>query len=167
MTHIEKNEYYHIIHEVLKSDEFQKRKQYCHHGNITVYEHSLRVSKLSYVMAKKLKKDYKTAALAGLLHDFYYHPWQENRTKEKFFQAHGFTHAKEARLNAYSFFPELMNDRIEDAILKHMFPLNKGVPRYVESWIVTLADKYISCEVFKHPKTLPSLIGFKKKERKI
>ncbi len=29
----------------------------------------------------------------------------------------------------------------EDIILKHMFPLNIDIPKYRESWIVTVADK--------------------------
>ena len=32
--------------------------------------------------------------------------------------------------------------REQDAILKHMWPLYPGVPRYKESYAVTMADKY-------------------------
>ena len=62
------------IADLLKKEEFQKRKYYPHHGKISVYEHSLAVSKLSYDIAKKLKLDYKSAAIGGLLHDFYPNP---------------------------------------------------------------------------------------------
>ena len=51
MTLEEKEEYYSIIYEILENDEFQKRKQYKHHGNISVYEHSLAVSKYAYIVA--------------------------------------------------------------------------------------------------------------------
>lgn len=163
MTLMEKNEFYEIINPILNSSEFQKRKNYKHHGKISVYDHSLRVSKVAYIIAKKLKKDYKSAAIAGLLHDFYYNDWHSKTEKEKFFKQHGFTHANESLLNSRIYFPELLNERIENAILRHMFPLNKIPPKYIESWIITVSDKYVSLEVFKNPKELPSLIGLKRK----
>ena len=162
MSYQDKIEYYNIVYEILKSEEFQKRRQYKHHGNISVYDHSIRVSKLSYIVAKKLNKDYKSAAIGGLLHDFYYKPWQENKIKCPFFQKHGFVHAKQARDNSYKYFLELMNDKLDDIILRHMFPLNKIPPKYVESWIVTVADKYVSLEVFKDLKKMPMLLGIGK-----
>lgn len=35
-----------------------------------------------------------------------------------------------------------ISDREADAILKHMWPLYPGMPKYKESYAVTLADKY-------------------------
>lgn len=157
-------EYYEIIHEILQSDEFQKRKQYKHHGDISVYDHSLAVSKLAYILAKKMNKDYKSAAIGGLLHDFYDKPWQENIEKKPLLQKHGFVHAKEAMINANKYFPNLMNEKINNIILRHMFPLNKIPPKYIESWLVSMADKYISLEVFLHPKSLPLLLGIVRKK---
>ena len=43
-----------------------------------------------------------------------------------------------------------------------MFPLNKIPPRYAESWIVNLCDKYVSLEVIKEPTKIPMLLGIKK-----
>lgn len=160
-----KEEYYEIVHDILKNEEFQKRKTYKHHGNITVYDHCLAVSKVSYILAKKLNKDYRSAAIGGLLHDFYDKPWQEDTSKKPFFQKHGFVHAKQAMLNANKYFPNLMNEKINNIIIRHMFPLNKIPPKYIESWIVTLADKYISLEVFLQPTKLPMLLGFYKKQK--
>lgn len=57
-----------------------------------------------------------------------------------------------------------MNEKIEDIILRHMFPLNIRPPRYLESWIVTLSDKYVSMEVIKDVKHLHHYVGIKKKE---
>lgn len=165
MTCIDKREYYEIIYDILKNDEFQKRKTYKHHGNVSVYDHSLAVSKISYCIAKKLNLDYKSAAIGGLLHDFYSEPWNTKPKAQKLSQAHGFTHAKEALENSHKYFPELMNEKIDNIILRHMFPLNKVPPKYKESWVITIADKYVSCEVFKNPKILPSLIGIRKKPR--
>ena len=156
-------EYYKIVKEILEHPEFIKRKNFKHHSNISVYDHCLAVSKLSYKIARRMKLDYKSAAIGGLLHDFYTKPWQENKEKSKFLEQHGFTHAKDALMNAHKYFPNLMNEKIDDIILRHMFPLNKIPPKYKEGWIVTTVDKYISLEVFKNPKFLPKLIGLGKK----
>ena len=162
MSCVDKVEYYNIVFDIIKNEEFQKRKLYKHHGDISVYDHSLAVSKLAYIMAKKMNADYKSAAIGGLLHDFYYKPWQNNKKKVSLFKKHGFVHAKEAHDNSYIFFPELMNDKIDNIILRHMFPLNKIPPKYLEGWIVTMADKYVSLEVFKDIRKLPMLIGIRK-----
>jgi len=161
----DKMEYYSIVKDILKHDEFQKRREYSHHGEISVYDHSLAVSKLSYTIAKKLKKDYKAAAIGGLLHDFYFKPWKELE-KRPLLEKHGFVHAKEAVVNSYRYFPELMNGKIENIILRHMFPLNKIPPKYIEAWIIVLVDKYVSFEVLKEKHGLIEFFGFRKKEEK-
>ncbi len=162
MTLEEKEEYYSIIYEILENDEFQKRKQYKHHGNISVYEHSLAVSKYAYIVAKRLGYDYKSVAIGGLLHDFYYKPWQENIEKVPLLKKHGFVHAREALENSKNIFPHLINKKVANIIERHMFPLNKIPPRYAESWIDNLCDKYVSLEVIKEPKKIPMLFGIKK-----
>ena len=55
-------------------------------------------------------------------------------------QMHAFLHPRLALKNA-SKITEL-SSREEDAILKHMWPLYRGIPKYKESYAVTLADKY-------------------------
>ena len=165
MKPIYEEEFETIIKKIKNSEEFQKRKQYKHHDKITVYDHSLNVSKKAYRIAKIFHTDYKSAAIAGLLHDFYENPWQEDNTKRKFFQKHGFTHAKNALYNSKKHFEEYMKPKIENAILRHMFPLNIRPPKYSTGWIVTLADKIVSLEVFKHPKSWPRLVGIKIKRK--
>ena len=144
MTINDRIEYYSIINEILKNEEFQKRKNFMHHGNLSVYDHSLAVSKLSYTLAKRLKKDYRSAAIGGLLHDFYVNPWKEIKEKQKLLKKHGFTHALDAKNNAKLYFPNLLNKKVENIIERHMFPLNVIPPKYIESWIVTFVDKYVS-----------------------
>lgn len=159
-------EYYDIIKEILESEEFQKRKNYKHHGNITVYDHSLKVSQVAYKIAKKLKSmDARSIAVGGLLHDFYDKPWQERTEKTKLLKKHGFVHAKEASKNAYRYFPEYMNPKINDMIIKHMFPLNVKPPKYLGSWIVNLSDDIVSLNILKHPSALPKYIGIKKRKK--
>ena len=88
-------EYKEIINKVVEHSEFIKRKEYHHHENISVYTHSLMVSYYSYKIAKKLKLDYKSTAIAGILHDFYYEDWQKAH-KKSLKELHGFVHAKQA-----------------------------------------------------------------------
>ena len=60
-------------------------------------------------------------------------------------------------------FPKLMNKKVENIILRHMFPLNITLPRYKESWVVSLMDKRCSFSVLKHPKGYLKYIGIRKK----
>lgn len=165
-------EFLEIIDEIVNSDEFKRRKKFRHHENESVYEHSLSVAYLSYRIAKYLHCDVKSATIAGLLHDFYPYPWQYTEAEKILFQIpdrpkellkqHGFTHAREALENARKYYPEYMNERVEDAILRHMFPLNIHPPKYRESWIVTFSDKFVSAKVLKHPSQYYKYVGLEK-----
>lgn len=158
-------EYVNIIYPIITNKEFKRRRIYHHHENRSVYGHSLLVSIRSYYIAKKLGLDYKSTAIAGLLHDFYYEDWQLNQKKiSNIRKFHGFVHAKEALNNCKIYFPKLMNKKIENSILRHMFPLNFIPPIYLEGWIICLVDKYSSFEIFKEPKKIYKYLGLKKKE---
>lgn len=159
-------EFLDYVNEILNNREFIKRKKFMHHENESVYDHSLEVAYNSYLFAKKHNLNCKDISIGALLHDFYYNSWQESYTKKSFFKMHGFIHAREALNNSRKFFPHLMNKKIEDIILKHMFPLNIRLPKYKETWVVTLIDKKCSLKVLKHPKSLPKYLGFKRKKVK-
>lgn len=161
----EKEEFYQIVKKILDHEEFQKRKNFPHHGEETVYDHSIKVAYLSYKMAKRLHLDEKSAAIGGLLHDFYTTPWQTAPKPKKIREMHGFMHPKDAYQNALKYFPELMNPKIHDIIIKHMFPLTLKLPRYRESWIITTADKISSLSIFKKPKDLPKYLGIRGKKK--
>ena len=158
--------YVSIVEKIINHEEFQRRKTFKHHGKISTYEHCLRVSYLSYKVAKRMKADEVIAALGGLFHDFHFEDWH-NEKKRPFFKKHGFTHAKEASINAEKHFPEHVNKRIKNCIARHMFPLNPIPPKYVESWIVTIVDKAVSMEIFKEPSLLPQYIGIKTKQKEL
>ena len=162
MSNFDKIEYYKITQEIINHPEYKKRKEYAHHGDVTVYDHSISVSKLGYKIAKKLKCDYKSVAISGLLHDFYLEPWQTSKEKKPFFKRHGFVHAKEAYDNSIKYFPEYMDNKTLNSILRHMFPLNKIPPKYLEGWIITVADKIVSTEVILNPSFFKYLVGFRK-----
>lgn len=161
LTHIIKDEYFEdwleIVKDILLHKEFQKRKLFHHHkGNL--WEHLTEVSYYSYLMAKTRNADEMVCAIAGLLHDFYPKAYKysqelydENpeyltdvKKKQPIHQMHGFTHAEAAAKNAWKYFPEFMNEKIESCIKTHMFPLNITPPKYKEGWIVQYVDKKLS-----------------------
>jgi len=157
----QEKEFYKIAEPILRNSEFQRRRTFLHHQD-SVYDHSIRVAYVSYKMAKLISRykkiNIKNVVISALLHDFYLRPWREDK-KTLIWEKHGFVHGKVASINSYQFFPKIMNRRIENAIKRHMFPLTLIPPRYIEGWIVTTADKYVSLEIFKNPKELPRYIG--------
>lgn len=169
------NEWYKIVKPIITSEEFKKRKLMKHHDE-SVYDHSVAVSFCSYKMAAKRKRDEffcYNCAIAGLLHDFYPRAWQYSETLELLepsFSArfndkannrdlHGFTHARDALKNSRKFYKKYLTPQIEDAILRHMFPLNPYPPKFIEGWYITLADKIVSFSNFPSLKELPKYVG--------
>jgi len=145
-------EFYEIIEPLLIQSEMQKRKEYPHHINESVYAHVLRVAFDCYKIGKKLHMDYKSLAIAGILHDFYEKPWQYSNEKKPLLQKHAFTHAKEAVLNSKKYFgTEIVTPKVESIMITHMFPLNKKIPRNKEAWLLTLIDKADSIDFILHP----------------
>ena len=143
MSRPDMEEYHKITQDLLTHHVFLKLKALRHH-KLDIYHHVCRVSVLSYKLAKRLNLDYISAARGGLLHDFFTYDWRKEGQvkKKKIFEKHGFTHSKEALINSKKYFT--LNPIEEDIIIKHMFPLTPIPPRYLESWIVTLVDKYVT-----------------------
>ena len=81
--------------------------------------------------------------------------WNKKRLKE----LHGFVHAKEALNNSKVHFNHLLNDKINNSIVRHMFPLNIIPPKYLEGWIITIIDKIVSMDVLLYPKQWPKYLG--------
>lgn len=162
----EQEEYDLIAKEVIYNKEYIKRKEFLHHDKETVYEHCQKVSLRAYRIALKRNVDVRKVVIGALLHDFYSNPWQENTKKKKFFEMHGFVHAKDALENSKKVYGDLIDPVVEDIIIKHMFPLNIKLPKYRETWIVTCADKIVSLSVIKHPSKWYRFIGIKYKKKK-
>ena len=129
-------EYINIIKDILDSEEFNKIKEWEHHG-ITRFDHSLKVSYRAYRIAKTLKLDYVETARAGLLHDFFITDAFSNKDKLKSV----FTHPVKAVENASENFSLSVKEK--DIIVSHMWPFNLHVPKYAESWVVNMVDKVI------------------------
>lgn len=110
--------------------------EFPHHGNITLGEHIIEDTVLTYLLSKKYLKRKKIdnyrldlAIKIALLHDLYTIPWQNNKEAKvkHFFNKHGFRHPIEAVINSINWYPELFNSDdsviIIDGVLHHMFPL--------------------------------------------
>ena len=141
-SHKKDLQYMSIVNNILDNKEFLKIKTIEHHG-ISRYDHSLKVSYYSYKIAKVLHLDYEQTAVGGLLHDFFLSP--ENRTQKERLKS-VFTHPKQAVAMARTQFE--LTKKEEDMIRSHMFPINLSVPKYAESWIVSLVDKCVATNEF-------------------
>ena len=126
-----------IAKEIIKNEKYLKIKNESHHG-ITRYIHSMRVARNVYKVSKKLNLDYVSATRAAILHDFF--------TNEEFGSNHGLiqgvVHPDIALANAKGEFK--LNKIEENAIAAHMFPLCMTLPKYKESWVLTLVDKAVA-----------------------
>ena len=131
-----------IVCDILNNDKFLKVKDCKHHG-MTRLEHSLRVSYYSYKMAKKLKLNESATARGGLLHDFFLN--EDLPPKKQKFRV--VLHPYVALHNACETF--YVSEMEQDIIVNHMFPsLPHKVPKYLESWIVSLVDKVVAIYEF-------------------
>lgn len=136
--------YMECVKDVFNSDIVRMMENYIQHGSTTTFEHSINVSYFSFKIAKFFKMDYKSAARAGLLHDLFLYDWHLRPKGLKLFQKHGYTHPQTALENAQKHFN--LNDKEKDIISKHMWPLTlRKVPRYKESFLVSVVDKCSSC----------------------
>ena len=141
-SHKKDLQYMSIVNNILDNKEFLKIKTIEHHG-ISRYDHSLKVSYYSYRIAKILHLDYEQTAIGGLLHDFFLSPEDRSR-KERIKSV--FVHPKQAVEMAKSQF--VLTKKEEDMIRSHMFPINLSVPKYAESWIVSMVDKCVATNEF-------------------
>ena len=127
-----------IAHDIITTNKFNELKNEKHHG-LTRYKHVMRVSKYTYKISKKLKMDYVSATRAALLHDYFTkNDFEENSKSSKELV----NHPNIASINAQKEFK--LNDLEINAIESHMFPLSKTLPKYKESWLLTLVDKSVA-----------------------
>lgn len=128
-------EYIDIVRDIINNEEFLKLKFYRHHDN-TRLDHCLKVSYNAYKLAKKFNLDYKAAARAGLLHDFFYGDLRYINVIERKYMLNA--HPYFAYYNASKIFK--LNAKEKNMILSHMFPISYEVPRYKESILLDLVD---------------------------
>ena len=153
----DKTEFLNIIEDLLNNELVLQMRNYRQHYDISTYEHCMNVSYISYRICKKLKLDYVSMARAAMLHDLFLYDWRDKRPKQKFTDLHAFSHPKIALENAKKV--TMLNEKEIDIILKHMWPVTIKFPKYKESFIITIADKYSAI--------MESFQYYKKKSKKI
>lgn len=126
-----------IIYNIKINSTVLQMKNFRQHYNTSCYEHCLYVSYYTYLICKKFHLDYKSAARAAMLHDLFLYDWRKKENRKGF---HAFTHPRCALNNATKLFE--LNDIEKDMILKHMWPVTFALPKYKESYIITLTDKF-------------------------
>ena len=80
------------------------------------------------------------------------------------FKRHGFTHAKDALENSKIYFNDYLNPKIENAILRHMFPLNKIPPKTIEGIVLNISDKLESLDMLLNRDSMMRTLGLKKEK---
>lgn len=137
-------EFNNIISDILKNEAFIELRYEIHHG-ISRLEHSLNVAKLTFNACKKMGiKDYVDVTRAALLHDFF----KSDEVTEKSF----LNHPVKALENAKASFT--LTEKQENIIISHMYPVARVMPKYKESWLVSVADKVVAvkeCAKYKLP----------------
>lgn len=129
---------YEYAYDILSSENMQSEKNFIQHGSVSVYQHSLNVTKSCIKLTKALhiNVDMRSLVRGALLHDYFLYDWH---ISDKSHCLHGFRHAGFALKNASA---EYQLNKIEKNMIKrHMFPLNPVPPRYKESCILCIADK--------------------------
>ena len=147
---IKDKDYMDIISDLLKQEKVQQMKQYRQHHNMNCFDHCLFVSYNTYLICKKRHLDYISAARAGMLHDLFLYDWRKRENGRK--GLHAFTHGKTAYEQASTFLN--LNEKEKDIIIKHMWPVTIAIPKYKETFILSLVDKYFAiAEAFIKIKT--------------
>lgn len=138
--------YISIIKDILFNNEVISMNDFIQHGKTTTLQHCINVSYVSYKIARFLNLDYKSVARASLLHDFYLYDWHDDIPKEiDRLGKHAFYHPKVALGNALRIMK--LNRLERDIIIRHMWPVTIILPKFKESWLVSLVDKY--CAIYE------------------
>ena len=134
-TDLLNSEYYSYIYDLINNEVVLQMQNYIQHGTTTCLQHCINVSYYNYIICKKLHLNCRDAARAGLLHDLFLYDWHTDMNP-----THGFTHPKAALKNAQIYFK--LTEIEKDIIAKHMFPLTPYPPKYKETVVIVIVDKY-------------------------
>jgi len=123
------------VADLLENNTVKQLDGFEQHCRTSRLQHCINVSYYSYRICKALRFDFVSAARAGILHDLFLYDWRESCTKLE----HTRQHPQAALKNAMEITE--VNEIEADAISHHMFPLC-AFPKFKESYVVSLADKY-------------------------
>ncbi len=137
---VSNKEFYSYISDLINNNSVLQLKSFTHHYFTTCYDHSIRVAYHNFIICKLLGLNAKAASRGGLLHDLYLYN-RKTYVRSKGEKLHGFRHPHIALDNASKLFRLTKIEK--DIIVKHMFPLTLKFPKYPESYITTITDKYL------------------------
>ena len=132
------DEFIQMIDDLLNNDTVKQMKNFRQPYETSCFDHCLIASYYCYLYGKKFNLDYVSCARAAMLHDLFLYDWRKKQDDRK--GLHAFTHPKTAYKNASKLFA--LNEKEKDIILKHMWPVTISFPKYKESYLLTLVDKY-------------------------
>ena len=141
-------EFFPLVSDLLASEPVQALGEYRHHIRTTRYQHCLNVAYYNYRVCRLLRLDAASAARAGLLHDLYHYE-TSGFSRRKPPLKHSEYHPMAALEAAEKLVP--MNERERDIIEKHMWPVTRPRPKFVESYVITFVDKYCAMLEFLLP----------------
>lgn len=145
------NSYYGCIEDIIDCPQLQRLKGITHHISTTRFQHCVNVSYYSYIVCRKFRWDARSAARAGLMHDLFYYDRKEyNSLKVKGQFSHSRAHSVIAVRNAAMLTNISPLER--DIIERHMWPLTIHLPKYKETYVITVIDKYCAVLEFCVPK---------------
>ena len=141
--------------EILQSPNMQSERRYPQHGLTDCFTHSICVAYMSLRVAEVLhiRIDPRSMVRGALLHDYFLYDWHDKAHACRF---HTFCHPLVALRNAEAEFT--LNPVERDIIRKHMFPLCFPLPRYKESFIISIADKCCAASEIWHLYSLRRII---------
>jgi uncharacterized protein len=134
------SEFYSYIEDLVDAEPVVQMKQYIQHGTTTTFEHCLNVSYCNYLVCKHFGLDARAGARAGMLHDLFLYDWHYYPIKKLDRLRHGATHPIKACENACKYFE--LTECEKDIIRNHMFPMTLKRPKYKETVVIILVDKY-------------------------
>ena len=127
-----------IISDMIENNTVKQMNDFKQHYETTCFEHCLVASYYCYLLCKKFNLDYISCSRAAMVHDLFLFDWRKRQNGRK--GLHAFTHPQTAYDNASKLFD--LNEKEKDIIVKHMWPVTLALPKYKESYILTLVDKY-------------------------
>lgn len=136
-------EFFDIIKDIISNDTVLQMKNFRQHCNTSCFKHCMQVAYFTFIACKALKLDYVSATRAAMIHDLFLYDWREKHRDIEFPNFHAFAHPLIALRNANKIFD--LNEKEKDIIAKHMWPVTFSLPKFKESYIVTIMDKYSAC----------------------
>lgn len=131
------NQFLDCINDLIETPSVKAMSDIPQHVNVNCLDHSIYVSYISFLISRYLGLDYVASARGGLLHDLFLYDWRKENNRRKY---HLFSHPSTALDNASAIFD--LSEKEKDIIEKHMWPLTIRLPKYKESFVVSVADKF-------------------------